>query len=492
MAIRAFISYSHDSPGHKQWVAKLATDLRMNGVETTLDQWDLRPGDDVARFMEEGLRDAERVVVVCSREYVDRANAGKGGVGYEKAIVSAEIVRDLGTRKFIPIVRGASNPPVPTFLGYRFYLDFEDDQKYQSAFEALLREILGVPDPGKPPLGRNPFGADGRGSITFSSVAIQPVGLTSVVPDIAPVVPTQKGMVEVRRQARELIAESAHLIRLDEFSTRVLEATAKSIRESQLADFSIQPTAQVFADRIAIGNDATDQACALFAEGLQWANEGQLTVLSAAFSRLGTFSQPTGTFYPAWVGVARYPALRIAYAGGIPAVARKSFRALKALWIDATGRTERRTEALSMVTALHEESPFHQEVWRWLPGKERHHTPVSAYLQENLAPLLMDCFRDEEAYSEAFDEFELLQAMVYADIDARGDQFGFWAPLGAFLWRRRRPDALARAKALIESERERWEPLRGGLFGGMPDRALVALQKVEDLTGRIRGAKGIW
>ena len=33
-----FVSYSHDSDAHKQWVRRLAEDLTRNGVETTLDQ----------------------------------------------------------------------------------------------------------------------------------------------------------------------------------------------------------------------------------------------------------------------------------------------------------------------------------------------------------------------------------------------------------------------------------------------------------------------
>ena len=47
---KVFLSYSHDSPTHKQWVRKLATDLRKNGVDDILDQWDLCHGKDIAAF----------------------------------------------------------------------------------------------------------------------------------------------------------------------------------------------------------------------------------------------------------------------------------------------------------------------------------------------------------------------------------------------------------------------------------------------------------
>jgi len=47
-----FISYSHDSEEHKNWVLQLATRLRLNGVDIILDSWNLKLGSDIASFME--------------------------------------------------------------------------------------------------------------------------------------------------------------------------------------------------------------------------------------------------------------------------------------------------------------------------------------------------------------------------------------------------------------------------------------------------------
>ena len=44
---KVFISYSHDSADHKEWVLDFATTLRNRGVDAILDQWDLKPGDDL-------------------------------------------------------------------------------------------------------------------------------------------------------------------------------------------------------------------------------------------------------------------------------------------------------------------------------------------------------------------------------------------------------------------------------------------------------------
>lgn len=153
-----FISYSHDSENHKAWVLRLATDLRERGVDATLDQWELVPGQDVAAFMQKGILEADRVLLVCSSAYVSKAEAGTGGVGFERLIVTGEVVQNIDTRKFIPLVRNnPTEPRVPRFLGPRLYIDFNDDAAYEAKREELLRELLGAPLAVKPPLGANPF-----------------------------------------------------------------------------------------------------------------------------------------------------------------------------------------------------------------------------------------------------------------------------------------------------------------------------------------------
>ncbi len=94
---KVFISYSHDNPDHKKWVAELAIKLVKNGIDAVLDQWDLSPGDDLTAFMERAVTEVDRVLVICSSNYVAKANAGVGGVGYEKMIVNAELVNNFSS-----------------------------------------------------------------------------------------------------------------------------------------------------------------------------------------------------------------------------------------------------------------------------------------------------------------------------------------------------------------------------------------------------------
>lgn len=161
-APRVFISYSHDSEEHKNWVKELTGFLRSKGIDAVLDQWDLGPGDDVAQFMEKGLGEAERVVVVCSENYVAKADEGKGGGGYEKMIVTGELVRNAGTNKFIPIIRAnTKDNKVPVCLSSKHYVDFELDDEYENKAMFLVREVFGIGPPDRPALGQPPDFAPG-------------------------------------------------------------------------------------------------------------------------------------------------------------------------------------------------------------------------------------------------------------------------------------------------------------------------------------------
>ena len=52
-------------------------------MDIIVDQWDLALGQDVSLFMQRGVASSDRAIMVCSEEYVKKADNGAGGVGYE-------------------------------------------------------------------------------------------------------------------------------------------------------------------------------------------------------------------------------------------------------------------------------------------------------------------------------------------------------------------------------------------------------------------------
>jgi len=76
-------------------------------------------GSDIAKFIEQGLSESDRIIMICTENYVEKANVGKGGVGYEKMIMTAELMEDLDSNKIIPLIRNNNTMKTPTFIGGR-------------------------------------------------------------------------------------------------------------------------------------------------------------------------------------------------------------------------------------------------------------------------------------------------------------------------------------------------------------------------------------
>ena len=152
----AFVSYSHDSQEHKRWVLEFATRLRSNGIDATLDQWELGPGGDLPHFMEQAIVNASRILMICTARYVEKANRGTGGVGYEKMIVTADMLQRIGSNRVIPIVRQVGTAQLPTFLSTKLYIDLSTPDQFETGFDQLLRDLLGSPLFVKPPLASAP------------------------------------------------------------------------------------------------------------------------------------------------------------------------------------------------------------------------------------------------------------------------------------------------------------------------------------------------
>lgn len=139
-----FISYSYDSPTHEEWVENFAHDLSENGINVILDKWSLHLGQDINLFMEESIREADKVIIVCTDNYLNKSKKLEGGVGFEKNIMSANLIYNLKTTKFIPVVRRVEEErKIPDFLGNRLYVDLSENAPYETNINWLINEIKG-------------------------------------------------------------------------------------------------------------------------------------------------------------------------------------------------------------------------------------------------------------------------------------------------------------------------------------------------------------
>ena len=154
---KAFISYSHDNQEHKKWALELATRLRNNGIDAILDQFELQPGADLPHFMETHLATSNKIIMICTEKYVEKANKGTGGVGYEKMIITSSLMKNIDSNKVIPIIRQNPKLELPTFLKTKLYINFSKTDDFEFSYDELVRTIHNSPLFEKPAIGNNPF-----------------------------------------------------------------------------------------------------------------------------------------------------------------------------------------------------------------------------------------------------------------------------------------------------------------------------------------------
>lgn len=157
-APKVFISYSWDDSRHKAWVLKLARQLIANGIEVTLDQFELSLGNNLSHFMERAVAEADKVILVMTENFKLKAEGRQGGVGYEFSMINAELYRNQTTNnKFLPVLRGKDrDASTPVFVNAFINLDMRDDAQFDSTLEELLRAIYEKPKLVKPELGKAP------------------------------------------------------------------------------------------------------------------------------------------------------------------------------------------------------------------------------------------------------------------------------------------------------------------------------------------------
>lgn len=157
---KVFISYSWHPKENQIRVQQLAERLSSDGVHVIIDIWDLQDGQDKNKFMEQMVAnpDVKKVLLICNKEYAEKANARKGGVGIESTIVSEEIYEHSDQTKFIPVVYEYEDgkPCVPVFAKSRIFVDLSSDDKFEGGYDQLLRDIYDKPRFQRPPIGKMP------------------------------------------------------------------------------------------------------------------------------------------------------------------------------------------------------------------------------------------------------------------------------------------------------------------------------------------------
>lgn len=179
---KVFISYSWEDDEHKNWVRSLTDNLLDNGIDATLDQYDLSLGDRLPQFMEQSVTNADYVLIICTPTYKEKSDARKGGVGYEGHIITGELFAKGNERKFIPVIRkGNISDALPVSLAGKLAIDLKDGLHYDINFNDLVTTLKGLNK--KPPV--NKSATTGNPPSSYKKVVIddEPVSILGIITD---------------------------------------------------------------------------------------------------------------------------------------------------------------------------------------------------------------------------------------------------------------------------------------------------------------------
>ncbi len=141
---KVFISYSHDSDAHRQFVLKFSDKLRDEGLDCWIDQYEDFPKNGWQQWMEKQVESADFVLLICTPLYLKRYKGedseGGRGVTFEGMIISQTLYdAHYKNTKFIAVIPddgNINNVPLALkdFTNYRIY------ENYQKLYRLLTNQ----------------------------------------------------------------------------------------------------------------------------------------------------------------------------------------------------------------------------------------------------------------------------------------------------------------------------------------------------------------
>ena len=153
---KVFISYSHDSQPHRDFVRGMADRLCNDGLDCEIDQYiNGSPSEGWLRWMEDRAEEADFVLMICTETYLRRyrgheTNRSKGkGVTFEGVVISQTLYNNYyQNTKFVPVLPEGGNfrnVPVPlqAFKAYTLPADYDNLYRFLTKQPEHLKPAIG-------------------------------------------------------------------------------------------------------------------------------------------------------------------------------------------------------------------------------------------------------------------------------------------------------------------------------------------------------------
>ncbi len=306
--------------------------------------------------------------------------------------------------------------------------------------------------------------------------------------ETAPEVPEESSAIEAGRQLKRYLSDPAHRIELHD---NVIGSVRGVVNQTGEDSFPISGASVSFSEiseRIAKYESAVSDLIPAVILLSKWGQSEHRQLLSQIFSRLPDAMTAAGGSL-VLLELRWYPVSYLMYMAGISALSTESYENFRAVlfsdYIDERRGVHRPIIRPAVEGMLEVQRA---DCFKNLPGHEKHYVPRSEYLFNAVRPDIERHLFLGNDYERLFDRFELLLALVYADLKEKEDQ-RIWGPIGRFGWKfssgSRMHDPFT--KLLIEAaeNKDEWGPLKAGFFGNSYERFVEVSTQYKALLERL-------
>jgi hypothetical protein len=467
----AFISYvSEDS----QAVTRIQSVLEAAGVDVWRDTKKLWPGQDWKLRIREAITRNTLVFVAC---FSDNSTTKELTYQREELLLAAEQLRLRSPEQawFIPVrLSDCKLPPYDVGAGRTFdsfqRVDLIGDN-WDDGIARLVTGVLKILTP------------------SASEAPIKPTG-TSLISSMRALLLDDRSQIDLEELVRAATNQAYGVLTNPTiFPTSTDRLTNDTAGVRWFVDQANRYWTEVSEPR-----DALLMGCA-------WGREHHNALWSMTIERIATTAvNESGLVI--LNELRRYPTTILLYAGGLSAIHRENYLALKAITWDAESRTDH--AAVPMIGVGHAWLPFGNfEIGAQIlalqsAGEEitdetiealrtsrrgKRFTAVSDHLHDALREPARVVIDDDRKYTATFDRMEVMFGLLAADAEVQAKETGgnVWGPwYGSYTWRSKYDNS--GLEILMQKEFQSnpsvWPPVQAGLFGGQAERAEAAFSEV--------------
>lgn len=332
---------------------------------------------------------------------------------------------------------------------------------------------------------------------TFACLLLRKLGQEK--PLRHPQVATQPASVDATSNAqpwikmKPLVGSQQTSVELYDLLMEATEVLVAELGEDRLP-LTGNATDNELKHRIGIYDEAVMPLTRMLITGCAFGSSAEVHLWTQAIERIANANQRMGMFNDILRNLARYPVLVLMFGAGMAALHGRKYDTFRILMTDPIVKETFSTDYKPLAASIYTGAIFGINDTNPIFGTERLYVPVSEHLHGLLREPMSALVKNPDRYDKLFDKFELLLALVYADIE-REDSISktgeapqrIWGPMGrfAYLFRYSSTTVFEDIKRDFESsEHDSWSPLKAGLFGGSIDRFRAVYDGIVSLVTR--------